>query len=64
VRETAPATPPAMKDATTGFEIALRKLVGTTAVVRSDVAAMIILAALREWLCCPKDGFGIAQERI
>lgn len=47
MRETAPATPPAMKEATTGLEIALRKPVGIGTVERLGVAAMIVLAVSR-----------------
>jgi len=61
VRETAPATPPAMKDATTGLEIVLRKLVGTDAEERSGVTAIVVLAALGR--ACDLRGFDLLQRR-
>ena len=60
MRETAPATPPAMKDATTGLEIVLRKLVGTAAEERSGVAAIVVLAALER--ACEVIGFDLLQK--
>jgi hypothetical protein len=49
VRETAPATPPAMKEATTGLEIALRNPLGRGTEGRSGVAAIVVLAVLESW---------------
>jgi len=50
-----------MKDATTGLEIVLRKLVGTDAEERSGVTAIVVLAALGR--ACDLRGFDLLQRR-